>query len=110
MSELAALAWPLSRLPEAIESLAHCAGMKPARAGASPPPTFRGTPEHEEFDRWLHHVGAPFGIEVESVIASGAEMEEMLRGAGPALLRYRETDEQKSVEPSILLLIRASAR
>lgn len=109
MSELAALAWPLSRLPEAVESLAQCAGLRPARAAASMPP-FQGTPEHEEFDHYLHHVGTAFGIEVESVAASGAEMEEMLRAAGPALLRYRDVGEQTSAGPAVLLLLRASSR
>src|SRR5688572_8681132 len=109
MNDLAALAWPMSRLPEAIEALARHAGMKPAHAGASPPPAFRTTPEHEEFDGWLDYVGASFGIEVEPVLASGAETEEMLRAAGPALLRYRETEQREEIEPSILLLLRANA-
>lgn len=109
MTDLAALTWPLHRLPEAIESLARHAGMKPARAGASPPP-LRGMPEDQEFDHWLDHVGATFGIEVESVQASGAEMEEMLHAAGPALLRYRETDGHKPRDPAILLLLRANQR
>ena len=105
MSDLAALAWPLDRLPEAIEALARRAGMKPAHAGASPLPPFQGTPEHEEFEGWLDHVGATFGIEVEPVLASGAEMEGMLRAAGPALLRYRAADAS---EPGILLLLHSS--
>jgi ATP-binding cassette, subfamily B, bacterial len=110
MNDLAALAWPMDRLPEAIESLARRAGMQPARPGASPPPPFRGPPEHEAFDHWIDHVGATFGIEVEPVLANGAEMEELLRGAAPALLRYREADECKSTEPAVLLLLRANAR
>jgi len=110
MTDLAALTWPLNRLPEAIESLARHAGMKPARAGASPPAPFQGAPEDQQFDHWLDHVGATFGIEVESVQASGAEMEEMLRAAGPALLRYRETDERRTVDAEILLLLRANGR
>jgi len=110
MTDLAALAWPLDRLPEAIESLARRVGMKPDRARASPPPPFRGMPEDEEFDHWVDHVGAMFGIEVEPVLASGAEMEELLGAAGPALLRYRETAETASVEPSILLLLRSNPR
>jgi ATP-binding cassette subfamily B protein len=109
MNDLAALAWPLDRMPEAIESLARRAGMKPAAPGGSPLPPFHGTPEQEEFDHWLDHVGATFGIEVEPVLASGAEVEEMLRAAGPALLRYREVDEQEPIQPSILLLLRTSA-
>src|SRR5689334_18757560 len=110
MSDLAALTWPLDRMPEAVETLARRAGLKPARAGATPVTPFQGTPEQEEFDHWLDHVGATFGIEVEPVLASGAEMEEMLRAAGPALLRYREANESTAIEPSILLLLRANAQ
>jgi hypothetical protein len=83
--------------------------MKPTRAGATPSP-FNGSPEDEAFDHWLDHVGATFGIEVEPVLASGAEMEEMLRAAGPALLRYRDPNASEAVEPTILLLLRANAR
>lgn len=110
MSDLAALAWPLDRLPEAIESLARRAGMNPARPDVSSLPQFRGTPEHDEFDHWIDHVGATFGLEVEPVLASGAEMDELLRAAGPALLRYREANERKAIEPTILLLVAANAR
>ena len=84
MSDLAALAWPLDRLPEALEALARRAGMKPAHAGASPLPPFQGTPEHEEFEGWLDHVGATFGIEVEpgSGVAAAQEYFRGAHGAG----------------------------
>ncbi|HEY0683279.1 MAG TPA: ABC transporter ATP-binding protein [Steroidobacter sp.] len=110
MSELAALAWPLGRMPEAVASLARCAGMKPWHVAASALPTFRETPEDEDFDRWLQHIGATQGIEVEPVEASGAEVEALLQGAGPALLRYREIDGRESGEPSVLLLLRSRGR
>ncbi len=109
MSDLAALAWPMERLSEAMESLARRAGMKPVRPGASALQSFPGTPENEAFERWLDHAGATFGIEVEPVLASGAEMQELLRAAGPAMLRYREVDESKSAEAAILLLLSANA-
>ena len=110
MSELAALAWPLGRMPEAISALARYAGMQPSHATVASSPTFQGAPEHEDFDHWLQHVGATLGIEVEPVEASGAEVEELLHGAGPALLRYRDIDGQESGEPSLLLLLRSRAR
>lgn len=109
MSELAALAWPVSRMPEAIASLARIAGMKPSHSSMAMP-TFQASLDHEDFDRWLLHVGANQGIEVEPVEASGAEIEELLHGAGPALLRYREIDGPATGEPALLLLLRSRAR
>src|SRR5262245_27472399 len=110
MSDLAALAWPSSRLDDAIESLARCAGLRVTATGAMTPSPFRDEPTKDEhgpevLGRWLDQAGARLGIEVEPVDASGAEIEDLLRGAGPALLRYQYADGHR-----VLLLLRARAR
>jgi ATP-binding cassette subfamily B protein len=105
MSDLAAMAWPLIRLPEAIESLARRARLRPTLTGAVPPPTFRGAPSPEDLNDWLQQAAVILGVEVESVDASGAEVVNLLRRAGPALLRYGRADEH-----GVLLLLRANAR
>lgn len=105
MNDLVSLAWPLTRLGEAIETLARRAGLRPTAVGAATSPRFRGEPEQEDLDSWLDWACARLGIEVESVEATGAEFVELLRGAGPALLRYRHAGEHY-----VLLLLKATAR
>jgi hypothetical protein len=105
MNELVALAWPMSRLGEAVETLARHAGLRPAPAVAAAPPQFRGELEQEELDRWLDWACARLGIEVESVEAAGSEFSALLRGAGPALVRFLHAGQQY-----VLLLLKASAR
>src|SRR5262245_24074770 len=103
MTDLATSAWPLSQLGEALQALARRAGLRPAGAGAPSLLQFRG--EHEDLERWLEWAGARLGIEVESVEADGSDVVSLLRGAGPALLRYRRAGQQY-----VLLLLKATAR
>src|SRR5262245_3414702 len=103
MTDLAASAWPLSQLGEALQALARRAGLRPAGAGARSLLQFRG--EHEDLERWLEWAGARLGIEVESVEAAGSDVVRLLRGAAPALLRYRRAGQQY-----VLLLLKATAR
>ncbi len=105
MNDLVASAWPLARLGEAIEALARCAGLAPAAVAAATLPPLRGEPEREDLESWIDRACARLGLEAESVEATGAEFVELLRGAGPALLRYRHGGEHY-----VLLLLKATAR
>jgi ATP-binding cassette, subfamily B, bacterial len=105
MNELVSLAWPLSRLEEAIGALARHAGLRPAATVVAAAPEFRGELEHEDLDRWLDWACARLGVEVESVEAAGSEFMELLRGAGPALVRFLHAGQQY-----VLVLLKASAR
>lgn len=103
MSELATLAWPLDRCGEAIEALARHAGLQSVGAAVGPPmQTFESD---EQFEACVERVCARLGIATESVATNGAEVHELLRSAGPALLRYRteQTD-------GVLLLLGATSR
>ncbi|MGH8533558.1 MAG: ATP-binding cassette domain-containing protein [Gammaproteobacteria bacterium] len=105
MNDLVASAWPLARLGEAIEALARCAGLAPAAVSAATLAPLRGEPEREDLNSWIDRACARLGIEAESVEATGAELVELLRGAGPALLQYRHAGEHY-----VLLLLKATAR
>jgi ATP-binding cassette subfamily B protein len=105
MTDLAASAWPISQLGEALQALARRAGLRPAAAVVQRTLQFRGEPAHEDLERWLEWAGARLGLEVESVEVAGSELRGLLRGAGPALLRYRRAGQQY-----VLLLLKASAR
>ncbi|MCI0652890.1 MAG: ABC transporter ATP-binding protein/permease [Methylococcaceae bacterium] len=105
MTELEALAWPLSRVGEAIEVLARYGGFHPVSAGQVESFESPGTVEEKDLEPWLDWAGARLGIEVESVEAFGSEFKMLLRGAGPALVRYRNDGRC-----SLLLLLKASSR
>lgn len=105
--QLAAAAWPLERLSEAIEVLARRVGLKPAAAPTlpSPPLTAHGELDPELLERWLDHTCSRLGLEVESVDAHGGELLRVVRSAAPALLRWRD-----SATSRYLLLVGSSRR
>lgn len=86
---IAALAWPMERLGEALELLAVRSGL--GHAAAQPlgaPPAARGDAAADEAERrrWIEWAGAQLGVEVASVDASVPEAPALLRGAAPAVL------------------------
>jgi ATP-binding cassette, subfamily B, bacterial len=105
MNDLVALAWPMSRLGEAVEALARHAGLKATAVEVAASPQICGELQQEELDRWLDWACARLGIEVESVEAAGSEFATLLRGAGPALLRFLHAGRQY-----VLLLLGATPR
>jgi ATP-binding cassette subfamily B protein len=105
MTDLLSVAWPLSRMGEAIEALARRAGLKPKTLGGTIPFPLGDEPKQHEIDRWLDWAGPQLGIEVEPLEAAGAELMALLRGAGPALLRYPHAGQLH-----VLLLLKADTR
>src|SRR5215468_9595803 len=87
MQELRALAWPLERLGEALETVARH-GSLPLRQREIPtPPEELGRDSTAELVLWLETTAAWLGLEAESVEAPYAGVVGLVRGAGPALLR-----------------------
>ncbi len=103
MREVTAMAWPVARLPEAIEILARRASLRLDQTKTSAPVAEQSG--HDVFESWLGWLCARVGIEMESVESTVADYADMLRNAGPALLRY-----QQACESSVLLLLKATAR
>ena len=78
--------WPLDRPGEALEALAEASGLAPA----SPREAARATsPNPEALERVLVTAGAGLGLEIEATETPYGEVDEMLRGAAPALLRVQ---------------------
>jgi len=102
---IAAMVWPTTRLPEAIEVLARRAGLRPNIAKMTPPPCLHEQTSHGEFESWVEWFCTHIGIEMESVESTVSDYADMLRGAGPALLRYRLAGQS-----SVLLLLKATTR
>jgi ATP-binding cassette subfamily B protein len=81
------LAWPISRLGEALEILAQKAGFLSNPPELSlPPPNFEQA-DNQTIGQWLDRAATRLGIEIETVESSYTEVEQMVRRAGPALLR-----------------------
>jgi ATP-binding cassette subfamily B protein len=87
MEALNTLAWPVGRLGEAITALARLRGW---RLRDVEPPAYQGGLEQdgtEAIGVWLEAAATWLGVEAEPVEIPYAEVESLVRRAGPALLR-----------------------
>jgi ATP-binding cassette subfamily B protein len=100
MLDLQPLLWPVARLGEGLEELARRARLRVA-AGESPqvPASLAGDGEDEQ-GRWLEWAAHRLGLEAEALDAVAPEIEGLLAGAAPALLRV----EHPSGDGFLLLL------
>lgn len=88
MSDLSALAWPLSGLGEATLALARRRGLSPRLEMEMPaPPALLEQGGRDAVGRWIQAVADWAGLEAEAVEAPYPEVETLVRGAGPALVR-----------------------
>lgn len=81
------LCWPLSRLGEGMEELARRARLNPTAGDALLVPDAATVSIPSELARWIEWAGTRLGIEAEAVDTSVAELSELLRVGGPALLQ-----------------------
>ena len=100
MGALDQLSWPVSRLGEALEALARTGGLAPRAVEVPPPPPSLARDGAEGLGRWVEATAAALGLEVEPVDVPYAEVERLVRSAGPALLRLPGADE-----PRVLALL-----
>src|SRR3712207_2336306 len=92
---LTAFSWPVSRLGEALEALAHTCGLTPMTIEISAPPHGFTQGADEALTRWIEAAAGCLGLEAEQVDAPYAEVERLLRRAGPALLRWPNPGEPR---------------
>jgi ATP-binding cassette, subfamily B, bacterial len=87
MEALDTLAWPVGRLGEAIAGLARLRGwrLRSVEAPVCPAGLQQGNPE--ALHVWLEAVATWFGVAAEPVEVPYAEVESLVRSAGPALIR-----------------------
>jgi ATP-binding cassette subfamily B protein len=102
------LLWPASRVAEAMEVVARKSGFLTRPVEIPPPPAHLATAEAPLFDQWLETTALRFGLEVEPVVSTYAEVDQLVRSAGPALLRMPGTTE--AGEPRFLVLLKGSRR
>src|SRR5262245_17822679 len=105
MAELDTLAWPASRLGEALAALARQRGSRLRGVEIPVCPEERGQHSPEELGEWLETAAAWLGLEAEPAAVSYAEVEALIRGAGPALIRLPTTEK-----PGFLVLLGSQRR
>ncbi len=76
-------------------------------AVVTPPPLLRQADE-ETIGRWIEAIASQFGVEVEPTQAMYSEVEQLVRGAGPAVLRL--PDDGGTGERRFLVLLRGGRR
>ncbi len=79
--------WPASRLGEAIEILVQKAGFTFTPGEVPVPPDNLDQADDETIDEWVGFVSERLSVEAEPVESTYPEIGQMIRGAGPAVLR-----------------------
>jgi ATP-binding cassette subfamily B protein len=106
MAKIDDLAWPAARLGQAVELLAQQSGFWSRSLETPDVPDVAGQAGNEFLGRWLEVVAGQLGLEVEPVESAYTEIEQLIRGAGPALLRL--PDDPGKNEPRFLVLLKSS--
>ena len=94
IDQLAALAWPGSRLGEALQALARQNNL-PLRPVEIPVDMTFPSNDLEALDRQVEATATWLGIEAESIEAPYTEIEPLLLGAAPALLYLPDKDGER---------------
>lgn len=97
--DLIGISWPREKLGEALEALARRSDLS---RGADIPdaPQALESSDDETLGEWIKATAGKLGLEAEPVFSSYAELEEMIRAGGPALVRLRA-----GRQPRYLLLL-----
>jgi ATP-binding cassette subfamily B protein len=101
-TDLASLAWPVARAGEALEALARASGYPLAPRAQSLAGFVPTGVDRDAIARWLDAAVHTLGLEVDAVHVTYAHVDELVRGAGPALLYVEDRDE-----PRLLVLVGA---
>src|SRR5437773_2364471 len=87
MRDLMTLAWPVEQLGEAMEAIARRRGLSPRQVEAPTPPIILCANQSAALGEWVEAAANYLGFEAEPIEVPYAEIEKLVRGAGPALLR-----------------------
>jgi ATP-binding cassette subfamily B protein len=95
MSDLDALTWPVAQLGEAIATLGRSSGLVPRAREFSASPADLAQEGAEALGAWIETAAAWLGLEAEAVETPYTEVEQLVRAAGPALLRLPGVGEPR---------------
>ena len=102
--ELHACAWPMSRAGEALEALARASHFPVRLIETTRPPDRFAADAAEVQSQWLGALAVTLGFEIEAVEVVYADIDRLLCGAAPALLRISDGTS------ACLLAVRTSRR
>ena len=88
-ADLINLSWPVERLGEALEALARLSKLSNGAAHATHFPGALDTNDGEALSAWISSNADQLRVETQPIFASYAELEQVVRGVGPALIRIR---------------------
>jgi ATP-binding cassette subfamily B protein len=97
MRDLNTLAWPVARLGEALEAMARHSGLAPREREIPVPPEGLAQADAAVLGAWIETAATWLGLEAEPVEAPYAEVEGLVRRAGPALLRLPGTEAPRFI-------------
>ena len=99
------LTWPVPRLGEAMEALVRRTGLAVPRGDAATPPPSLARCDDEPIGDWIEALATWLGLEAEPVETPYAEVDRLIAGAAPALLRLPGEGE-----PRFLVLLSGGRR
>ena len=110
LTDLDQLAWPASRLDEAMEQLARRSGFDlEVRDNDRPPPEL-GQAGAGAMGQWVDVAAYRLGLEAEPVAVSLSEVEDMVDHVGPAILLLPPTGQNPVAAPHFLALLASQRR
>jgi len=95
MTALAQVCWSLPQLPGALTALASRMDWPSASSSITPPPA--NDDQTADFGAWLDWAARRLGIDADETETAIAELEPVLRQAGPALVHYLDGGESRFV-------------
>lgn len=87
--DLSTLSWPLDRLGEALEALARAGKLSRGTSHIAPSPHSLHPDDDEALGEWIGSNADQLDLEAQPVFASYGELDRVIRGIGPALIRFR---------------------
>lgn len=105
IDRVAAAAWPMERLGEAISTFS------PGRQHAPPGWSVSRPRDRSDFEvnRWIERIVAGAGMETDRLFAALTELPALLRGTGPLILQL-PCEDSPTGEPRFLVVLRGRGR
>lgn len=91
--DLIRFSWPLERLGEALEALARASKLSQGSAQLARLPDDFQPDDDEALGAWINSNADQLSLEAKTIFASYAELEQVVRAIGPALIRLRAGQE-----------------
>ncbi len=92
-NDLLQISWPLEKMSEALDALARSSKLSRGSSQVVSMPAELEPSDDEALGKWINANADQLNLEAEQVVASYAELEQVIRSVGPALIRVRADQE-----------------